>query len=146
MGYGGSSRRRLLGVLIAGATFGAAFALAATVTPPMLRSRSQHDLDERARREVTHTAQLVRTGLLATPTTEPAELRFRAEQSDGVTVLGAERADDGTLLLFKVQVVKTGTTLFGYQQSSVIACFEQLVANVADAAPVHEIPCPLVEP
>ncbi|MEH1011681.1 hypothetical protein V6U90_00915 [Micromonospora sp. CPCC 206060] len=153
MEYGGSTARRLLGVLVGGALVGAVLALAGAVTVPALRDRSQQQLDDRARREVDRKAHLVRSDLLATAarapgatsTVAPARLREAVERTGGVRVIRIEPDRDGVRLLFEVRVVKTGTTLFGYQQSTAVACYQQTVPASPNSA-VRETPCPPAEP
>ncbi|MBO4209851.1 hypothetical protein [Micromonospora echinofusca] len=153
MEYGGSTARRLLGVLVGGALVGAVLAIAGAVTVPALHDRSQQQLDDRARREVDRRAHLVRSDLLntaaqasgATSTVPPARFRQAAERTGGVRVLRLEPDRDGLRLLFEVRVVKTGTTLFGYQQSRVVSCYQQTVPG-GPAEAVRETPCPPAEP
>lgn len=147
MEYGGSGRRRLVRVLVIGAAVGALCAVAASIAVPLLRERSQHSLDERARREARQGAQLVRTTLLGSSVNSPGELRETAEEVDGVKVLavtGEDRAEGaGIQVLFEVRVRKLAPTLFGYQRTTVVACYQQVVSNSLAPAALTEEPCPV---
>lgn len=149
MGHRGSVSRRLSRGVIVGAVAGAGLAVAVSATLPVLRQRSQQALDQRVRREVVRSAQLVRTGLLTGSELTEVELRKRAERIDGVEVLAVEGENwhtvDEVRVLFRVRRTATAPTLLGYQQAISVACFAQVVDGGPITAAPQEISCPLVD-
>ncbi|MER7332094.1 MULTISPECIES: hypothetical protein [unclassified Micromonospora] len=113
---------------------------------PLLRERSQQRLEQRAEREVTATAQLARTRLLAAPEAGESTLRQAAESVAGVEVLTVRRDGSGAApavrLVFRVRVAKTTASVFGWQRADAVACFAQVVHADANPAALERLPCP----
>ncbi|MFG3423802.1 hypothetical protein ACIBTZ_31335 [Micromonospora sp. NPDC049460] len=109
---------------------------------PLLRDRSQQRLEQRAEREVTATAQLARTRLLADPRAGESTLRQAAGSVAGVEVLTVRGDGPAVRLVFRVRVTKTAASVFGWQRADASACFAQVVHAEAGPAALERLSCP----
>ncbi|MFC4150600.1 hypothetical protein ACFO0M_30475 [Micromonospora mangrovi] len=139
---GGTSVRRRRG-LLAGVAVGVLVVVGVLAGVPALRDRSQHRLERQADREVTATAQKARGALLASPAAPAAALRDVAEDVDGVDVLTVEAGPPpvGVRLVFRVRVAKTAASVFGWQRTTAVGCFAQVVRPAATPIVLERVSC-----
>ncbi|MCI4061944.1 hypothetical protein MRQ36_04935 [Micromonospora sp. R77] len=143
MRYGGGKSAWLRRGLLAGVAVGVLVVLGVLAGMPVLRERSQHRLERQADREVTATAQKARGALLASPAVPATALRAAAEDVDGVEVLAVEDAvrHGGIRLVFRVRVAKTAASVFGWQRTTAVGCFAQVVRPATTPALLERVPC-----